>query len=238
MSRTYGQIQIRFWSSPDIVGLSDQGKLLATYILTGPHSNALGCVRLLPDYVAGDLGWSRHTVLKRLGELSHIGFIRRCEGSGWVLIPAYIKHNPIANANVGKHIMGLIENIPSSFIYINELRASLKEYGNHLPNGYETVLKQYRNREPNPTQPEPNPTRERESFKPPLPGEVEEYGLTLTPPYKADGHKFCNFYESKGWMIGKNKMTSWKAAVQTWKQRDELDQKPGAELPESMKRGK
>lgn len=31
-----------------------------------------------------------------------------------------------------------------------------------------------------------------------------------------DGVKFINFYESKGWMIGKNKMKDWKAAIRTW----------------------
>lgn len=28
--------------------------------------------------------------------------------------------------------------------------------------------------------------------------------------------KFFNFYESKGWMVGKNKMKNWKAAIKTW----------------------
>lgn len=28
--------------------------------------------------------------------------------------------------------------------------------------------------------------------------------------------KFINFYESKNWMVGKNKMKDWKAAVRTW----------------------
>jgi hypothetical protein len=29
-----------------------------------------------------------------------------------------------------------------------------------------------------------------------------------------------DFYESKGWMIGKNKMKDWKAAVRTWEKND------------------
>lgn len=28
--------------------------------------------------------------------------------------------------------------------------------------------------------------------------------------------KFVNFYESKNWMVGKNKMKDWKAAIRTW----------------------
>lgn len=31
-----------------------------------------------------------------------------------------------------------------------------------------------------------------------------------------DPEKWFNFYESKGWMIGKNKMKDWRAAVRTW----------------------
>ena len=30
---------------------------------------------------------------------------------------------------------------------------------------------------------------------------------------------FIDFYESKGWKIGKNKMKDWKAAVRTWEKR-------------------
>jgi hypothetical protein len=33
-----------------------------------------------------------------------------------------------------------------------------------------------------------------------------------------DPIKWFNFYEAKGWMIGKNKMKDWKAAVRTWEE--------------------
>lgn len=31
-----------------------------------------------------------------------------------------------------------------------------------------------------------------------------------------DAIKFYDFYESKGWMVGKNKMKDWKACIRTW----------------------
>lgn len=31
-----------------------------------------------------------------------------------------------------------------------------------------------------------------------------------------DPAQFCDFYEAKGWMIGKSPMKDWKAAVRTW----------------------
>ena len=34
---------------------------------------------------------------------------------------------------------------------------------------------------------------------------------------------FYDFYESKNWMIGKNKMKDWKAAVRTWERRDKKE---------------
>lgn len=33
-----------------------------------------------------------------------------------------------------------------------------------------------------------------------------------------DAETFVNFYESKGWMVGKNHMKDWKSAVRTWEQ--------------------
>ena len=45
--------------------------------------------------------------------------------------------------------------------------------------------------------------------------EIKEYAKEINANINAE--KFFYHYESKGWMIGKNKMKSWKAAVRTWK---------------------
>tara|TARA_R100000734_G_C3313648_1_gene105006 strand:+ start:485 stop:1117 length:633 start_codon:yes stop_codon:yes gene_type:complete len=41
---------------------------------------------------------------------------------------------------------------------------------------------------------------------------------------KIDAISFVNFYESKGWMVGKNKMKDWRAAVRTWEMRENKKQ--------------
>jgi len=38
-----------------------------------------------------------------------------------------------------------------------------------------------------------------------------------------DAEKWYNFYSAKGWMIGKNKMKDWKAAVRTWENNNKND---------------
>ena len=44
-----------------------------------------------------------------------------------------------------------------------------------------------------------------------------------------DVNKFFNFYESKNWMIGKNKMKDWQAAYRTWE--PQIKMKPKAKTP-------
>ena len=51
-------------------------------------------------------------------------------------------------------------------------------------------------------------------FKPPTRQELQDYCKEKN--YTVDADRFINFYESKGWMVGKNKMKSWRAAVSNW----------------------
>tara|TARA_X000001382_G_scaffold108615_1_gene84514 strand:- start:1059 stop:1688 length:630 start_codon:yes stop_codon:yes gene_type:complete len=55
-------------------------------------------------------------------------------------------------------------------------------------------------------------------FKKPSINDVELYCIERNN--KIDAISFVNFYESKGWMVGKNKMKDWRAAVRTWEMRD------------------
>jgi len=54
-------------------------------------------------------------------------------------------------------------------------------------------------------------------FKKPSVNDVELY--CIERDNKIDAISFVNFYESKGWMVGKNKMKDWRACVRTWEMR-------------------
>ena len=41
-----------------------------------------------------------------------------------------------------------------------------------------------------------------------------------------DAEQFYDFYETKGWMIGKSKMKDWKACVRTWERNAKKNDKP------------
>lgn len=73
------------------------------------------------------------------------------------------------------------------------------------------------NPNPNPNRnPEENPNSANKShgFTPPTLEEVAAYCRERNND--VDPQKWYDFYSAKGWMIGKNKMKDWKAAVRTW----------------------
>ena len=50
-----------------------------------------------------------------------------------------------------------------------------------------------------------------------------------------DAEQFYNFYESNGWMVGKNHMKDWRAAVRTWEKREkEIPQRKRESRRESV----
>lgn len=53
-------------------------------------------------------------------------------------------------------------------------------------------------------------------FTPPTQEEVFLFMQEKGYPYQNEAMKFVNFYGSKGWMVGKNKMKNWKLAVNNW----------------------
>ena len=55
-------------------------------------------------------------------------------------------------------------------------------------------------------------------FKKPKLDEVKDY--CILRKNNIDAEAFMDFYESKDWKIGKNKMKDWKAAVRTWERRE------------------
>ena len=55
-------------------------------------------------------------------------------------------------------------------------------------------------------------------FKKPTLDEVKNY--CILRKNNIDAEAFIDFYESKNFMIGKNKMKDWKASVRTWERRE------------------
>ena len=68
-------------------------------------------------------------------------------------------------------------------------------------------------------------------FAPPTPENVRGYCREMGYA-NVDAERFVDFYAAKDWMIGKNRMKDWKAAVRNWARQD---QSPVAKKPAAKK---
>lgn len=72
-------------------------------------------------------------------------------------------------------------------------------------------------------------------FVPPTVEEVQAY--CTERKNSIDAEVFCDYYASKGWMIGRNKMKDWKAAIRTWERNESRKPKTdstGVELDDEI----
>lgn len=60
-----------------------------------------------------------------------------------------------------------------------------------------------------------NNTNNKNTFIRPTAEQISEYSKEIG--FTLDGNHFIDHYEARGWLIGKNPMKDWKAAVRTWK---------------------
>ena len=64
--------------------------------------------------------------------------------------------------------------------------------------------------------------QKRKRFVPPSTQEAEDYFFENRST-QSEARKFIDFYESKGWLVGKSKMKDWKAAARNWIRRNNAE---------------
>ena len=70
-------------------------------------------------------------------------------------------------------------------------------------------------------------------FQKPSLDEIRQYCISRSN--KVDPEQFFNFYESKGWMVGRSHMKDWRASVRTWEKREkEIPQRKRESRKESV----
>lgn len=74
----------------------------------------------------------------------------------------------------------------------------------------------------------------RTAFAPPSLQQVQAY--IEEKGYAVDAEHFIDFYTSKGWMVGKNKMKDWQSAVRNWSRKDLNPQQHEANTPNASHR--
>lgn len=147
MARDYGRIKTAFWTSRDLRDLPRGVRETAAYLLTGPHTTALGCFRLPLGYVAEDMGLSIEEVRADIAALTARGWLIYDEKEKFVWIKKFLAHNEPESENVWKHVATLLKGIPRCVAFYNAIIDTLPE---PFRKGIERVSEPYRTPEPEP----------------------------------------------------------------------------------------
>ena len=71
-----------------------------------------------------------------------------------------------------------------------------------------------------------NAPAKKKPFKSPTVDEVKAY--CLERKNSVDAEHFVDYYEARGWQLGKGPMRDWKATVRTWEKREKSDRQAPA----------
>ena len=149
--REYGKVHSSFWSSGAIGSLSDDGKMLALYLMTSSHTTISGVFRLPDGYACEDLEWSAERLAKGFDELFRNGFANRCETTKWVWIVKHLEWNPPENPNQRKAAVKVVRSIPDEcgwkLAFMRVCGQLLGFEAEKKANSSETVTEPFRNQE-------------------------------------------------------------------------------------------
>ena len=225
-----------FWTDDKVmVEFSPEDRLFMLYLLTNPHTTQLGVYKILPKQMAFELGYSSDTINVLLDRFeTKYNIVRYSKATSEIAVRNYLKYSIVKG---GKPVLDLLTK-EANRVKDKSLLAYIEESASLSEN---STVKEFcdlfnANENDNDTDNEDsyhesstNRTTNRPRFVPPTLEEVTAYVSERNS--KVIPQAFIDFYESKGWMVGKNKMKDWKAACRNaegWDRWDKMPQKVGA----------
>ena len=247
-------IDTNFWTDDKVVDMfSPEDKLFFLYLLTNPHTTQLGIYPLNKKIMAFEIGYSIEAIdvlLDRFENKYHI--ILRSRKTSEIAIMNYLRHSIVkggkpmedllvaeASRVTDKSLIRAIHDYLIKFpnlnesvkailplIYINNNKGNENVYVNDNEN--ENVVSYHESYDDSYHDSSKSAQKSSKAFIPPTLTEVTQYKNERQSP--VDPEAFIDFYQSKGWMVGKNKMKDWKAAFRNW----ERDRKPSSQGKKSI----
>jgi hypothetical protein len=202
------------WKDLWFSDLSIKGKLLFFYFVE--NCDNAGFFEVNKKLMLFHLGFNEEELMSAGNELRK-SYIKSKDGTKlWIKnFLKYQKKLPLNPANGShKQIIHIIqENLSNENKFKgNDILNSL------LPNEFQYIKPQRKKREiVENTSDSNSDTPKYKLFVKPTQEEILEYMNEKKFEFsKTESVLFFNFYESKGWKVGKNSMTYWKSAVATW----------------------
>lgn len=213
-----------FWEDKKVTDeFSVEDRYFMLYLLTNPHTTQLGIYELSISTMSNETGYNRDVVKVLLDRFQNkYDVIRYSFVTGEIAIKNYLKHSIIKGGKpvydcLLKEAKMVDDRSLLSYIY-NSLsnkqidNITVIDFLNYIEK--EISNKEINNNNDNDNDNERIVDESSKRFIPPTVDMVSEYCLERNN--SVDPEEFVDFYTSKGWLIGKNKMKDWKAAVRTW----------------------
>lgn len=224
-----------FWSDAKVMEFSPEDKFFWLFLLTNEYTTQLGIYYLPLKKAAFDLGYSEETVKVLIERFENkYGMIEYSKATGEVLIKNFLIHSIMKGGKPVYDCLLKETDQVKDFSLLSNLHTHLcnKDIDNDTVLNFIEYLNEYINGNNNDNErivDESSTNRGRivkeENIIPPT---VEMVAAYCTERKNGiDAEQFIDFYESKGWYIGKNKMKNWKAAVRTWEQKDKPQKRKG-----------
>lgn len=192
----FRKIHTSFWSDPFIQDLDNDHRLFYLYLLTNEKTKQCGIYEISKKQMAFELGYSIDRVSKLLAYFIKTGKILYSESTKEIALKNWMKYNGSTSPKVVSCINSELKQVKDRVLieYVNGIYTASQE---EQEQEEEQEKKEYR-------------------FIVPTLEELKNEFPNL------DAQRFHDFYSSKGWMVGKNKMKDWKAAARNWLSRNEV----------------
>ena len=195
----FRKIHTSFWSDPFIQDLDNDHRLFYLYLLTNERTKQCGIYEISKKQMAYELGYSIDKVSKLLAYFIKVGKILYSETTKEVALKNWMKYNGSTSPKVVSCIKSELCSVKDRVLieYVNGMYTASQE------------------------EQEEEEEKEEEQDKKFVKPTIDEIALYMEERNMNNvSQRFYDFYESKGWMIGKNKMKDWKASVRTWEDKN------------------
>jgi hypothetical protein len=228
---SYTKIYKTFWTDSKIDEFTADDKYLYLYLLTNPRVSLCGCYEINIKHMAYETLLSTDKVQKSIERLSKSNVVKYCKETKELLIVNWHRFNWTSSPRLIGGVRKEIETVKCP---------EFKQYLTGLLNQTDTVSEDFDITEYGINSTDividndvvSDKAGKSTKFIPPTVEEVRAYCRERNNT--VDAETFVDFYIGKGWMVGKNKMKDWKAAVRTWEKNRKQEQSNGDRLNDFM----
>ena len=226
----FRSISTGFWTDTKVFeDFTPEDKYFYLYLFTNSQTNLAGCYEISIKQIVIETGYSRETIenlIKRFVEVHDV--IRYDAITNEILLLNWHKHNWTKSDKYRKGLEKHIKAVKSSHFKAYLLEVFERGVENEeesdtvsIPYPYptdtaNTLSIPISNTISNTNNKNKRSKPERNQI-PPTKEMVQAY--ISAQGYEVDASQFMDFYESKGWLVGKSKMKDWQAAVRSWNSR-------------------